>query len=229
MGGVKVPCLVDTGSMVSTVRESFFRQHFATWGQEKLQSCHWLRLQAANGLPIPYLGYLELEVELCGRTVPGCGLLVVKDPPADVSLSAPGVLGMNILRRCYSTLFGQHGSALFKLHTVTEAPKLVVQALQRCHQASLTSPADLIGKVRLRGKKACRIFGGTMQLVPPTFLGLLCYLNPRIRAFLLGCWRPQHWFECREVLCTYLLSMWALLMCCFTPVQRLVFCVRFAW
>ena len=168
MGGVKVPCLVDTGSMVSTVRESFFWQHFATWGQEKLQSCHWLQLQAANGLPIPYLGYLELEVELCGRTVPGCGLLVVKDPPADVSLSAPGVLGMNILRRCYSTLFGQHGSALFKLHTVTEAPKLVVQALQRCHQASLTSPADVIGKVKLRGKKACRIFGGTMQLVPTT-------------------------------------------------------------
>ena len=97
MGGVKVPCLVDTGSMVSTVRESFFWQHFATWGQEKLQSCHWLQLQAANGLPIPYLGYLELEVELCGRTVPGCGLLDVKDPPADVSLSAPGVLGMNIL------------------------------------------------------------------------------------------------------------------------------------
>ena len=94
--------------------------------------------------------------------------MVVKDPPADVSLSAPGVLGMNILRRCYSTLFGQHGSALFKLHTVTEAPKLVVQALQRCHQASLTSPADVIGKVKLRGKKACRIFGGTMQLVPTT-------------------------------------------------------------
>uniref|UniRef100_A0A671VB87 Gypsy retrotransposon integrase-like protein 1 n=1 Tax=Sparus aurata TaxID=8175 RepID=A0A671VB87_SPAAU len=168
MGGVTVPCLVDTGSMVSTVRESFFRQHFETWDQEKLKSCHWLQLQAANGLPIPYLGYFELEVELCGRTLPGCGLLVVKDPPADASLPAPGVLGMNILRRCYSTLFGQHGSALFKLPTVTEAPKSVVQALQRCHQASLTSSFDAVGKVKLRGKKACRIFGGTMQLVPAT-------------------------------------------------------------
>lgn len=168
MSGVKVPCLVDTGSMVSTVRESFFRQHFGIWDQEKLRSCHWLQLQAANGLPIPYLGYLELDVELCGRTLPGCRILVVKDPPANASPPAPGVLGMNILRRCYCTLFGQHGSALFVLPTVTEAPQSVVQALQRCHQASLTSPSDFIGKVKLRGKKACRIFGGTMQVVPAT-------------------------------------------------------------
>lgn len=149
MGGVNVPCLVDTGSMVSTIRESFFRQHFETWGQEKLKSCHWLQLQATNGWPIPYLGYLELEVELCGRTLPGCGLLVVKDLPADASPPAPDVLGMNILRRCYSTLFGQHGSALFDLPTVIEAPKPVVQALQICHQASLASPSDLIGKIKL--------------------------------------------------------------------------------
>ena len=168
MGGVKVPCLVDTGSMVSTVRESFFRQHFETWGQEKLQSCHWLQLRAANGLPIPYLGYLELEVELCGKTLPGCGLLVVKDPPDESPPPAPGVLGMNILRRCYNTLFGQHGPALFNLPIVTEAPESVVQAFQRCQQASLTPPSDVIGKVKLRGKKACRISGGTMKFVPAT-------------------------------------------------------------
>lgn len=55
MGGVEVPCLVDTGSMVSTISESFFLQKFEPWGQERLQSCHWLQLRAANGLAIPYL------------------------------------------------------------------------------------------------------------------------------------------------------------------------------
>ena len=43
MGGVMVPSLVDTGSMVSCVSESFFHQYFELWGQERLQSCHWLR------------------------------------------------------------------------------------------------------------------------------------------------------------------------------------------
>lgn len=55
MAGVKVPCLVDTGSMVSTVSESFFRKHFEPWGEERLTACHWLQLRAANGLAIPYI------------------------------------------------------------------------------------------------------------------------------------------------------------------------------
>ncbi|KAK0141480.1 hypothetical protein N1851_021419 [Merluccius polli] len=43
------------------------RQHFEPWGRERLQSCHWLQLKAANGLAIPYVGYLELDMELCGQ------------------------------------------------------------------------------------------------------------------------------------------------------------------
>lgn len=82
MGGVKVPSLVDTGSMVSTVAESFFYQHFEPWGQECLHACNWLELRAASGLKIPFLGYLELDVKLCGKLMPRCGILVVRDPPA---------------------------------------------------------------------------------------------------------------------------------------------------
>lgn len=75
MGGVTFPCLLDTGSMVSTVIESFFLQHFKPWGQERLQACRWLKLTAANGLAIPYTGYLELDID------PKCGVLVVRYSP----------------------------------------------------------------------------------------------------------------------------------------------------
>ncbi|KAL2082757.1 hypothetical protein ACEWY4_022575 [Coilia grayii] len=37
-------------------------------GSEK---CQWLQLRAANRLAIPYLGYLELDVTLCGKVLPG--------------------------------------------------------------------------------------------------------------------------------------------------------------
>ena len=47
MGGVDGPCLLDTGSQVSTVTESFFRQNIAP-GDSELASCHWLKLTAAN-------------------------------------------------------------------------------------------------------------------------------------------------------------------------------------
>ena len=60
-------------------------------GAEKLQSCKWLRLSAANGLAIPYVGYLELDVQLCGKTVKRGGVLVVKNTLHSVSV-VPGVV-----------------------------------------------------------------------------------------------------------------------------------------
>lgn len=168
MGGVLVPCLIDTGSMVSTMTESFFLQHFEPWGQDRLRSCHWLRLSAANGLPIPYVGYMELDVELCGKSLAKCGVLIVKDPPTTLNSQVPGVLGMNVLVRRYRELFGQHGAALFKTRSVLQAPSPIVEALQQCHRAETRPSVVGLGRVKVRGRRACRIPGGTMKLVAAT-------------------------------------------------------------
>lgn len=97
---------------------------------------------------------------------PSPTLLVVKDPPpADASPPVPGVLGMNILRKCYRTLFGQHGFALFDLPMVTDAPTSVVRALQRCHQVSEAPQSAAFSQVKVRGQKVARIPSGTMQVV----------------------------------------------------------------
>ena len=167
MGGITVPCLVDTGSMVSTITESFFLEYFAPWGHDRLQSCHWLQLRAANGLAIPYIGYLELEVTLCGKVFQGCGILVVRDPPG-ASSSIPGILGMNVIRRCYRELFGSHGAGFFSLPVVNQAPGSVREALQQCHQATTQQPKDCAGMARVRGPKAVRVPGGVMQLIAST-------------------------------------------------------------
>lgn len=163
MGGIKVPCLLDTGSMVSTITESFFMQHFKTLS---LQACRWLQLRAANGLAIPYLGYLELDVSLCGKAIPGCGILVVKDPPSGASV--PGVLGMNVISKCYELLFCQHGSALFELPVVSQAPGPVFQALQQYHRAGVELPPDLQSVVKLCQGRVQRIPGGVTKFVVAT-------------------------------------------------------------
>lgn len=93
-----MPCLIDTGSMVSTVTESFFRRHFGLDSSDLLRSCRWLQLKAANGLTIPYIGYIELAVKLCGKDIPNCGVLIVKDPPGNEP-NVAGVLGMNVIKK----------------------------------------------------------------------------------------------------------------------------------
>lgn len=122
---------------------------------------------AANGLTIPYVGYLELDVKHCDWEVSGYGVLVVRDPPGGMCRDVPGVLGMNLLGRCYQDLFGQHGIALFELPIVVQSPS-VLQTLQHCQRVSTKSCSDLAGNVWVRGRRTCRIPGGTMKLVTAT-------------------------------------------------------------
>lgn len=81
--GVPVRCLLDTGSQVSTISESFLRQHLLGQGEDVFPTVKWLKLTAANFLPIPYVGYVELDMETMGLTIPECGFLIVKDPVAE--------------------------------------------------------------------------------------------------------------------------------------------------
>ena len=83
-----------------------------------MQPCDWLQLEAANGLTIPYLGYIELDLEVLGKALPKIGVLVVKDSwdptTRQQKMSVPGLLGMNAISRCYQELFEEHGQDLFQ-------------------------------------------------------------------------------------------------------------------
>ncbi|KAK3753252.1 hypothetical protein QZH41_004468 [Actinostola sp. cb2023] len=101
MGGVQVNCLLDSGSEVSTITESFFKKHFQ--GKDLLCTSGWLTLTAANGLDIPYVGYFELDVCALGINVAQRGILVVKDPEGKDARQrkqvVPGLVGMNIISK----------------------------------------------------------------------------------------------------------------------------------
>ena len=48
VGGIPVRCLLDSGSQVSTITESFFNQHFCPRGTDLLDTKKWLTLTAAR-------------------------------------------------------------------------------------------------------------------------------------------------------------------------------------
>ncbi len=170
MAGVVVPCLVDTGSMVSTITEGFFAEHFQPQVQGILQSCGWLQLKAANGLDIPYKGYLELDVEVLGRTLSRMGILVVRDPP-DVQTqtrkrNVPGLLGMNILQSCYQELFGQHGTALFHSPPAVTVPEVLRNAMSECQILERLTDSEFIGSVSIPPGPSICVPSGSFKLVP---------------------------------------------------------------
>lgn len=139
-GGVPVLCLLDTGSMVTTITETFFDQCFRQLAPDALKKCGWLQLRAANGLNMTYVGYFEIYVNVLGRILPKQGFLVVKDPenidmPKKKKL-VPGLLGMNVIGQCYNDLFEEHGSAFFSVLQVKQAEPGWKDALLQCQRAS---------------------------------------------------------------------------------------------
>ena len=101
LGGVEnVGCLLDTGAQVSTITESFFNEHLAQ--EDIVDVSEFISISGAQGLAVPYRGYVELSLEVMGRTFPGMGFLVVRDPVhspmAERKKLVPAVIGSNVLR-----------------------------------------------------------------------------------------------------------------------------------
>ena len=94
--------MLDTGSMVTTLTSHFFHTHLRRQ-LGPAQPCRWLRLKAANGLSIPYEGYVEVDIVVAGRTLSGMGVLITS-PAGNAEQAVPGLLGMNVIQHCYDLL-----------------------------------------------------------------------------------------------------------------------------
>ena len=62
IGGVLGKALLDTGSQVTTVSESFVKGKLADFHVHSLD--HILKVEGAGGNVIPYLGYIEAQIKL---------------------------------------------------------------------------------------------------------------------------------------------------------------------
>lgn len=77
--GVIVKCILDPGSMGATISVGLLPAELS--GSVPVLAL----VRDASGLEIPYLGYLEPDVEVLGCVIPTWGILVVKDPPERVT------------------------------------------------------------------------------------------------------------------------------------------------
>lgn len=147
LGGIEIPCLLDSGSEVSTITEEFFNEHFRPQGKTLLPTGDWLRLTAANGLEIPYVGYLELDVEALGVMIPRRGILVVKSPASQEARQRkkkiPGLLGMNIIAQLHEPF--KNGKA-----EISSGWSEVLKITSSAQSISVRGFAKVAGKSQIR-------------------------------------------------------------------------------
>lgn len=120
VAGVKLPCLLDTGSQVTLFSESFFQKWLSGEQKRNPQDLRWLTLKAVNGLCIPYTGYAVLDFSVGGVTVPGKGVIIVKDECLNAER---GILGMNVISHFWKELFqGVHPGLTVFGATMSQGP-----------------------------------------------------------------------------------------------------------
>lgn len=149
VAGVKLPCLLDTGSQVTLFSESFFQKWLSGEQKRSPQDLHWLTLKAANGLRIPYTGYAILDFTVGGVTVPGKGVIIVKDECLNAE---EGILGMNVISHFWKELFqGVHPGLTVFGATMSQAAKGEwKRAFAVCQKVSQAESSDKqIGVARL--------------------------------------------------------------------------------
>ena len=94
IGGVVVDAVIDTGSQVTTLHQSFYERHLAKMPINTTEAAEY-NLTAANGGLMPLVGCVTTEVSFQGQTLPNVVIMIVKDPP--IPQQQPCLLGTNVL------------------------------------------------------------------------------------------------------------------------------------
>ena len=100
INGQDCKCLLDTGSQVTTLPVSYYKANLQHVPLQDVDKC--FRIEAANGQSVPYLGCIEVELELPGALPKSnkmiAPILVVKDTPYNKRV--PLTLGTNVILTC---------------------------------------------------------------------------------------------------------------------------------
>ena len=133
--GRRCKCLLDTGSQVSTVSDTYFSKYLQRHAELK-DIGDLISIEVAGGHKLPYQGYVEVSVRL-PRFVIGSRreiqvlLLVVEETPFNKEV--PVLLGTNVLRHfyelCKENLSGTYGFDNWKKYRAPKPWKMTFKCL----------------------------------------------------------------------------------------------------
>lgn len=111
---IECESLLDTGSQVTTVSDTFYLAHFPSL---PIQPIHALfEVEGAGGQHVPYLGYIQVVITfpctVIGAEVELASLVQVV-PDCHFNSRVPLLIGTNVLDRLYQQDLERKGSKFF--------------------------------------------------------------------------------------------------------------------
>ena len=119
--GIQIPSLLDSGSEVMLLRQSYFEKHLLPKIQvatsEKADAHHLFHLTVANDGQLPVKMYTELDINFLGLKVLNVGILIVEDPSQVLDKKhhskLPGIVGWNLISLSYNAFVEKYGASGF--------------------------------------------------------------------------------------------------------------------
>ena len=116
-GRKKIPSLLDSGSQVTLIGQSFFEQeilpHIIPSDGEKAEAHQLFQLTAANNGKLPISMYVELDLDFLGIVVPKVGVLITQEPNELLDTchktKLPGMVGWNLIKLVYEVFVKKYG------------------------------------------------------------------------------------------------------------------------
>ena len=116
-GRKRIPSLLDSGSQVTLIHQSFFKQeilpHIKPSDGEKAEVHQLFQLTAANNGKLPISMYVELDLEFWDLVVPKVGVLITQEPNELLDTchktNLPGMVGWNLIQLAYEVFIQKYG------------------------------------------------------------------------------------------------------------------------
>ena len=119
--GIQIPSLLDSGSEVTLLRQSYFDQHILpkikpATGEKANAHCLFKLTVASDG-QMPIKMYTELDLTFLGLKVPKVGVLIAEEPNQVLDKKhqtrIPGIIGWNLIRLSYDMFIKKYGTTGF--------------------------------------------------------------------------------------------------------------------
>lgn len=153
-------CLLDTGSQVTTVSQSFYEDNLANLDIHPLGEL--LEVEAANGQTVPYSGFIEVDMTFPKNcfgstlTVPTLALVV---PDIGSSAQSTPLIGTNTLDLVYDSCSNAD------LRALPYGSRVVYKVMQQRHKQKEDGS---LGLLRLSGRNPTVIAAGESCLIEAT-------------------------------------------------------------
>ena len=153
LNGRKVNSLLDSGSQVTSVSESYYREHLSEYPLQPVD-VPGLLLQPARGGSMPYLGMIITSLKVPHLTSTFQAKVVVV-PDTEYHYSTPALVGTGIIRRSRDECRQENGNQY--LHRM-KLPSSWVRAYQYVNAADKSSrSAKTLKTVRIQPKQTLNL------------------------------------------------------------------------